>query len=245
VPDFTNKLRIGVIKDEKILRDILDKGVKTLTSQEREAISNKHVSVNVQRGIDYTLVWLVIVGGGLIMLLVLTWNRKLNSLNKQLELLSITDRLTGLFNRMKLDATLASESMRAQRSGQPFSLIMIDVDYFKNTNDVHGHQTGDSVLVEIAQLLQSSTRKTDVVGRWGGEEFLIICPHTDSAGAYQLAENLRKKIQDFKFSVVGHKTASFGVASFQIENQGQDIVSRADAALYAAKERGRNRVETK
>jgi diguanylate cyclase (GGDEF)-like protein len=245
VPDFTNKLRIGVIKDEKVLRDILDKGIKTLTSQEREAISNKHVSISVQHGIDYTLVWQIIVGGGLIMLIVLTWNRKLNALNKELERLSITDRLTGLFNRMKLDATLASESLRAQRTGQPFSLIMIDVDHFKQVNDTHGHQAGDRVLVEFAQLLQSGTRKIDIVGRWGGEEFLVICPHTDSTGACQLAENLRQKIQAFSFTLVEHKTASFGVASFQPGDQSKNIVARADAALYVAKEGGRNRVEVR
>ena len=245
VPDFTNKLRIGVIKDEVLLRDILDKGVKTLTSQEREAISNKHVAINVQHGVDYTLVWMIIVGGGLIMLLVLTWNRKLNTLNKELERLSITDRLTGLFNRMKLDAVLASESLRAQRTGQPFSLILIDVDHFKQVNDTHGHQTGDRVLIELAGLLQSGTREIDIVGRWGGEEFLVICPHTDSAGACQLAENLRLKIQAHPFPTVAHKTASFGVATFQSGDQGKDIVARADTALYASKDGGRNRVEAR
>lgn len=245
VPGFTNKLRIGVIKDEQVLRDILDKGVKTLTAQEREAISNKHVSISVQHGIDYTLVWQIIVGGGVIMLLVLAWNRKLNALNGQLERLSVTDRLTGLFNRMKLDEALDSECLRAQRTGQPFSLIMIDVDHFKQINDTHGHQAGDRVLIEIAQLLQSGTRDIDVVGRWGGEEFMVICPHTDSEGARQLAENLCLKIQAFKFTVVEHKTASFGVASFQAGDQCQDIVERADAALYAAKGKGRNRVEAK
>jgi diguanylate cyclase (GGDEF)-like protein len=245
VPDFTNKLRIGVIKEEKLLRDILDKGVKTLTSQEREAISNKHVAISVQQGIDYTLFWQIIVGGGVIMLIVLAWNRKLNSLNAQLEQLSVTDRLTGLFNRMKLDEVLASEILRAQRTGQPFSLIMIDVDHFKQINDTHGHQVGDMVLIEIARLLQSGTRGIDTVGRWGGEEFMVICPHTDNEGARQLAENLRLKIHDFKFNIVEHKTASFGIASFQGADRSQDIVERADAALYAAKDKGRNRVEVK
>jgi diguanylate cyclase (GGDEF)-like protein len=245
VPDFTNKLRIGVIKDEQVLRDILDKGVKTLTSQEREAISNRHVAISVQHGVDYRMVWQIVVGGGLIMLLVLVWNRKLNVLNAQLERLSVTDRLTGLFNRVKLDSALESETLRAQRSGQPFSLIIMDIDHFKQINDTFGHQAGDSVLIEVAQLLQSGTREIDIVGRWGGEEFLVICPHTDSAGACQLAENLRQRMQDYTFSIVGHKTASFGVSSFQSKDQGKDIVARADAALYVAKDSGRNRVETK
>jgi diguanylate cyclase (GGDEF)-like protein len=245
VPDFTNKLRIGVIKDEKVLRDILNKGVKTLTSQEREAISNKHVSIQVQQGIDYQLVWKILVAAVVILLIIFFWVHKLRVLNTELERLSITDRLTGLFNRMKLDAVLASESLRAQRTGQLFSLILIDVDHFKQVNDTHGHQAGDRVLIEIAQLLQANTRNIDIVGRWGGEEFLVICPNTNSAGACHLAENLRQKIHAFNFTVVAHKTASFGVATFQAGDQGQNIVARADAALYAAKDGGRDRVEAR
>lgn len=245
VPDFTNKLRIGVIKNETVLRDILNKGVKTLTSQEREAISNRHVAIQVQQGIDYRLVWKILAGVLLVLLVIFFWMRKLHALNKELERLSITDRLTGLFNRMKLDAVLATESLRAQRTGQPFSLIMIDLDHFKLVNDSHGHQAGDRVLIEVAQLLQASTRKIDVLGRWGGEEFLVICPYTDRAGACQLAQNLRQKMQDYNFTLVKHRTASFGVATFQPGDQSKDIVSRADAALYAAKDSGRNRVEAR
>ncbi len=243
VPDFTNKLRIGVVKQELVLRDILDKGVKTLTSQEREAISNKHVSIQVQQGIDYRLVWKILAAAAVILLAIFFWVRKLHALNKELERLSITDRLTGLFNRMKLDEALASENLRAQRTGQPFSIILIDVDHFKQVNDMHGHQAGDRVLIEVAQLLQANTREIDIVGRWGGEEFLVICPHTDSAGARQLAENLRLKMQACNFTAVAHKTASFGVTTFQSGDQSKDVVARADTALYAAKEGGRNRVE--
>ena len=243
VPDFTNQLRIGVLKNEQILRDVLDKGVKTLTSQEREAIANKHVSIQVQHGIDYRLVWKILAGTMLILLAIFFWVRKLQALNRKLELLSITDRLTGLFNRVKLDEVLASEMQRAPRGGQTFSVILIDVDHFKQVNDTHGHQIGDRVLIEVAELLRAGTRAIDVVGRWGGEEFLVICPHTDNAGACQLAENLRQALQDHRFPVVESKTASFGVASFQPGATGNDIVARADAALYAAKAGGRNRVE--
>ena len=244
VPDFTNRLRIGVLKDEQILRDVLNKGVKTLTSQEREAISNKHVAIQVQQGIDYRLVWKVLAGSVLMMLAIFFWMRKLQALNRKLEQLSVTDRLTGLFNRMKLDEVLESEILRAPRASQAFSVIMIDVDYFKAVNDIHGHPIGDRVLVEVAQLLRAGTRTIDVVGRWGGEEFLIICPHTDNLGACQLAENLRQTLQDHRFPVVESKTASFGVASFHPGDTGKDVVARADAALYAAKAGGRNRVET-
>jgi len=153
VPEFTNHLRIGVIRSEPVLRDILDKGVNTLTQQEREAISNRHVAIQVQQGFDYRLVWKILAGSALILLVSLFWIRKLRLLNRKLELLSITDRLTGLYNRLKLDEVLATETMRAVRFGHPFSVILIDIDHFKLINDQHGHQTGDQVLVELAQLL--------------------------------------------------------------------------------------------
>jgi len=243
VPDFTNKLRIGVIKNETVLRDILDKGVKTLTAQEREAISNKHVSIQVQQGIDYRMIWKIGGASSVIVLLILFWMRKLRSMNRKLEKLSITDRLTGLYNRLKLDEVLESEAARVPRSGQPFSVILIDIDHFKQVNDQHGHQTGDQVLIAVAEILRSGTRTTDFVGRWGGEEFLIVCPHTNTAGACRLAENLRQTIQNHPFPVVEQKTVSLGVTCYRQNDSVNAIVARADAALYAAKKEGRNRVE--
>lgn len=245
MPAYANQLRIGVLKDEPILRGILDKGVATITAQEREAIANKHVSVTVQQGVDYTIVWQVIVGGGLIMLLVLYWNRKLKALNKELARLSVTDTLTGLYNRLKTDAVLESEFQRSLRFGQAFSVILIDIDHFKQVNDTHGHQVGDQVLVTLANVLHTNTRETDILGRWGGEEFIVICPHTEQDGAVKLAENLRTHIQNQYMPTVGQMTASFGVATYRAGEQPKDIVTRADAALYQAKHLGRNRVEAK
>jgi diguanylate cyclase (GGDEF)-like protein len=243
IPEYTNQLRIGVIKQEPLLRDILDKGVMTLTAQEREAIANKHVAIQIQRGTDYTLVWQIMLGGAISLLIVLYWVRKLSSLNKQLERLSITDRLTGLFNRVKLDVEFESELQRSMRFGQPFSIILIDIDHFKQVNDVHGHQIGDQILIDIAKILTVNTRETDTIGRWGGEEFLVICPQTDAAGVAKLAETLRRKMEQHVFPVIENKTASFGVTTYRPGYQQKDMVSRADAALYAAKRDGRNRVE--
>lgn len=247
IPEYTNQLRIGVLKEEPVLRDILDKGVRTITPQERESISNKHVSINVQSRIDHTLVLQVAGGAALLLLLALVWNRKLAQynhrlaqLNLELERLSVTDRLTGLFNRLKLDVVLTGEIDRASRFTQPFSLILIDIDYFKQVNDRYGHPVGDQVLEQFANILLRKTRKVDTVGRWGGEEFLIICPNTDGAGARQLAESLRVAIEEHNFPIVGRMTASFGVSGFQANDQANDIVARADEALYTAKHDGRN-----
>lgn len=244
VPEFTNQLRIGVVKHDRVLRDILDQGVKTLTPEDREAISNRHVVIQVQQGFDYRLVWRILAGSALILLVSLFWIRKLRALNRELERLSITDRLTGLHNRLKLDMVLEAEILRAIRSGHCFSVILIDIDHFKRINDQHGHPTGDLVLVDLAQLLRSGTRATDFVGRWGGEEFLIICSDTDGAGAAKLAETLRQIIQDHPFPVVERQSASFGVTCFGPGDSASEIVSRADAALYLAKTAGRNCVRS-
>lgn len=252
IPEYTNQLRIGVIKEETLLRTILDKGVRTLTPQEREAISNKHVAITVQSRVDRVLALQVTGVAGLLLLFATLWNRKLaqynrrlTKLNLELERLSVTDKLTGLFNRVKLDGVLAAEIDRTSRFGQAFSILLLDVDHFKQVNDRHGHQVGDQVLSRIADILDRKTRKTDTVGRWGGEEFLVICPNTDKAGVQQLAENLRVAIEQHEFPVVGHKTVSIGISSFQPEDQPNDIVARADAALYAAKNGGRNRIEAR
>lgn len=243
IPEYTNQLRIGIIKDEKILRDILDKGVKTITPQEREAISNKNVSINIQQGVDYSLVWKGFVGGSLVLLVVFYWNRKLSALNKKLEQISITDNLTGLFNRVKINSTFQIEIEKSKRSEKIFNIILMDVDHFKKVNDTYGHQVGDTILSEVANILRIYTRKNDVVGRWGGEEFIIICTEDSLEKTLELAEKLRRLLQGHKFPVTKSQTASFGVATYKKGDQAKDIVARADAALYLAKNNGRNCVE--
>ena len=154
-----------------------------------------------------------------------------------------TDALTGLNNRMRIDEALESEINRAQRYEETFSIIMLDIDKFKKINDTYGHPAGDDVLKEIADLLSSAFRKTDTPGRWGGEEFLILLPQQDRTHASMLAEKLRETIEAKKFPHVEKVTASFGVAEYKSKDTISNIVERADAALYRAKERGRNRVE--
>lgn len=167
---------------------------------------------------------------------------KLEQDYKKIELLSITDKLTQLYNRTKIDQLLADELKRAERYAEGFSVILIDLDHFKSVNDNHGHQVGDSVLQELSRLLRDSVRETDYVGRWGGEEFIVISPNAEIATAMQVAEKLRKAIDEYSFSVVGHKTASFGVASHRAGDDADSMTRRADEFLYIAKEEGRNRV---
>ncbi len=163
--------------------------------------------------------------------------------NKELERLAVTDRLTGIYNRLKLDEVFQHELQRSERYELDFGVILIDIDHFKAVNDTHGHQIGDTALIEIAAIITKNLRKVDILGRWGGEEFLIICPETNGDNASIIAEKLRNAIDSFHFSVADHITASFGVTSYKKSDDVKTIMFRADAALYRAKERGRNRVE--
>lgn len=167
---------------------------------------------------------------------------KLKEKNDELEVLYITDRLTGLYNRYKLDSVLSDEINRAKRYNSIFGIILIDIDYFKSVNDIFGHQIGDTVLVEISDILKENTRSTDTVGRWGGEEFLIIVPHTDEIKIKNIAENLRTTIESHVFKIVGKKTASFGVTIFRNKESIESMINRADEALYKVKKSSRNQV---
>ncbi|WP_170294862.1 sensor domain-containing diguanylate cyclase [Roseospira navarrensis] len=152
------------------------------------------------------------------------------------------DALTGLFNRQEANRHLDTEVRRAERLEMAVSLVMIDVDHFKVVNDTHGHPTGDRVLCEVADRLAARVRETDLLARWGGEEFLVILPGTEAAGAVQLAETLRAAMEEEPIEAVGPMTISLGVAQHRPGETVPDWVSRADAALYAAKAAGRNQL---
>lgn len=164
-------------------------------------------------------------------------------MEEEIRRLSITDKLTQSFNRLKLDETLEHQFEWSKSYGFPFATILLDIDHFKLVNDTYGHQVGDRVLIELVEVLRDNVRDGDVVGRWGGEEFLIILPDTTLSDATVMAERLRQGVASHAFTTAGQVTISLGVAAFVTDNAPETIVSRADAALYQAKEKGRNRVE--
>ncbi len=168
--------------------------------------------------------------------------RELHEKNRELELLSVTDRLTGLFNRRKLDQILDEELMRSRRYGTGFSLMMIDIDHFKQVNDRYGHGVGDSVLLGLARMMRERTRESDVLARYGGEEFVMVCRHSNQDGCLAAAENLRMAIAAHDFPKVGRVTTSIGTATYQEDDDADNLLRRADAALYQAKAAGRNQV---
>ena len=162
---------------------------------------------------------------------------------KLIQQISETDGLTGIANRNKLDSALGKEWERYLRYGQEFSLILFDLDHFKKINDEFGHLEGDQVLIRVAKLVETLVRKIDTIGRWGGEDFLIIVPQTDRESAVLVAEKIRTAIAAMEDVVWQRITASFGVATAQPEMADSEVLLRlADKALYQAKENGRNQV---
>jgi polar amino acid transport system substrate-binding protein len=169
-------------------------------------------------------------------------HKRLQEYSKLLRKVSITDRLTRVYNRLKIDTELENEYQRYLRNHEPFSIILLDIDHFKRVNDTYGHLVGDEVLKKISKLIQENSRSIDIIGRWGGEEFIIITPHTSRAGAIELAQKLREKIEKSKINPVGNITASFGVSQIEGNQSIEMLLHRVDNALYEAKENGRNRM---
>jgi diguanylate cyclase (GGDEF)-like protein len=165
---------------------------------------------------------------------------------EEVQNLALTDALTGLYNRRGLFEIGHIEFTRARRLEREFSLIMIDIDHFKRVNDRYGHPTGDQVLQFLASKLISTARDTDIVGRYGGEEFAIFLSGSGGKAAMELAERLRAPIEKTSFNVEDEEiriTISLGVAEYNENNPNlETLVARADQALYVAKHKGRNRV---
>ena len=169
----------------------------------------------------------------------------LTSANRELERLAHHDALTGLQNRLAANDRLRFEFLRLKRTGNVYSVLMMDVDHFKKINDTFGHETGDHVLRHMGDILAGITRQTDFVARFGGEEFLVILPNTDAAGALEGAEKIRQAVDARTFPVVGQVTLSIGIgAALAADSNEDEAVRRADQALYRAKHAGRNTVRS-
>ena len=174
----------------------------------------------------------------------INYTKELEEAKEELIILSSTDYLTKLYNRKKIDSVLEENENFFKRYEDDFSIILLDIDDFKKVNDKYGHLSGDEVLVSISNILTEFTREVDVVGRWGGEEFIIICPKTNKDEALVLAEKLRNKISSYDFKYLGNITASFGISSYSQNNSLKELLLKADDAMYLSKSKGKNRVES-
>lgn len=170
-------------------------------------------------------------------------NLKLQQREAQITALSLTDPLTGVGNRRRLEESLAREIGRAERVGGKLCMVMADLDHFKRVNDVHGHEAGDKVLAAFGNLLHLQTRPTDIVTRFGGEEFVVLMPHTSLEQALVVAERVRAALAEMLIEPLPTAvTTSCGVAELAAGEQGDALLRRVDKALYEAKTSGRNRV---
>lgn len=175
-------------------------------------------------------------------------SKKLLGVNIQLETLSITDGLTSLYNRRYCEEQLQRTFLRASRYGRPFSFVLFDADQFKDVNDTHGHIVGDRVLRELSLLLTQSARSTDLLARYGGDEFAVIAPETSAENAFHCAERIRKQIEESPIRIGDLEipmTVSAGIACGPLAgvNSAEQVIEHADRALYRAKAAGRNRTE--
>jgi len=253
--EFIFDVQMMVRKDYPALVSIINHEMDEITKEKKEEILNQWFSVEYIK-INYTGLFYL---GAMLFLMVLFWiyrevilkkyNKNLNNLlaqleekNLLLEKLSITDKLTGLNNRVKLDEMLALNFDMFLRYENIFSIILLDIDDFKKINDEFGHLAGDEVLKVFAKILSKNIRTTDILGRWGGEEFMIISPETDTVGASKLAHILKEKIDVHVFKDIGKITGSFGVAQIDNGETMKEVVAAADKALYSAKNSGKDRV---
>ena len=167
---------------------------------------------------------------------------------KRAEALSVTDDLTHLYNSRYLNLVLRRETKRASRSGRPLSLLFIDLDGFKTVNDTHGHLYGSRALVEAAAVIRNSARETDVVARFGGDEFALVLPDTGGEGAFAVGERIRERLAAYRFLAGDqldiHLTASVGVATLpDVAASSEELMQAADKAMYAVKESGKNGIQ--
>jgi len=173
----------------------------------------------------------------------LSAHNKLKRREEEIRALSLTDQLTGIANRRKLDDVIASEYARAQRYGVGFALVIADIDHFKKVNDDFGHDVGDAAIRAFAKVIQGQIRQTDLAARFGGEEFVVLLPESDADCAVQCAERIRIQFGRETIAPISRPvTASFGVATLRPDDTLTSLFKRADTALYGAKDSGRNRV---
>jgi polar amino acid transport system substrate-binding protein len=245
-------IRFMVRDDYKDLVTAINKVITHIPKGVKDNIYRKWIAVRVQEGFSKNYIYKIYFFGAVIFILLVLWGlllrkeiQKRRDLEKELLKLATIDQLTSIFNRYKIDAVIQEQIKIAQRYHRPLSFIFFDIDHFKNINDTYGHKEGDKVLKKISKVILQNIRDTDIFGRWGGEEFLIILPETDLQNSVQLANKLKNIIQNYSFSNLYDITCSFGVSQFQENDDIDAIMHKVDTLLYQAKQNGRNQVAFK
>lgn len=240
--EFDFDVRMMIRNDYPELKTIVDKAIDSITIAERQRILNRYIAVTYEDRVDYTWGYVVTLIAFFIISIFIYRQFEMGKYQKQLLKMATTDSLTGLANRIRLDEKLLELHQFYERTGRVFSVIMIDLDNFKRVNDTYGHLIGDKTLLALAKVVSDNIRHIDTLGRWGGEEFMIICRETDIGGGKQLAEKIQSVIEQYDFPHIHTLTCSFGISESREGDRIENVVGRADSALYRAKEKGRNRI---
>jgi polar amino acid transport system substrate-binding protein len=236
------ELGVGVRNDDLLLLSVFEKAIASINPSAHQQILNKWISVQYEKEVDYTLLFQVLGVVALMLIYFLNRQRELKRYNAKLEILSTTDALTGIYNRLKLDEILSHEWRNFAKYGCKCSIIIMDIDDFKQVNDKFGHKAGDRVLKMIAQIILKNKRESDLFGRWGGEEFMLLCKEADKEGAQIVAKKIQCAISENDFGEIGPQTLSYGIAQFQQNDNLDGVFIRADNALYRAKTSGKNMI---
>lgn len=240
------QLSFATRNDEPLLHKIFERAANYINQHTdlKQQTMNDWISVRSESMTDYTLLWKIIAGVFVFSLIAAFQYNQLRKHNKELREISITDPLTKVFNRIVGNEEILLAEENFKRYGDNCGLIMVDIDYFKRINDTFGHGMGDKVLVHFANILKTQSRKGDRICRWGGEEFLIICTHSDIHSTKQFAKRLIENIRNSQAPHGEPLTASLGVGALTHGLDAQESLEQVDQALYKAKASGRNQIIT-
>ena len=250
--DIQFDMRFMLRKDLSDLLEEINRVIDSISIDEQNRIYSKWIDVEYQKGVSEREVNFIMITFLFLIVVFLIWIwllrreiRKRKIVEEQLKKIAMFDRLTGIYNRYKLDMVLEQQVQIAERYKRPLSLIFMDIDKFKSINDTYGHEMGDLVLKKFADIVRNNIRKSDIFGRWGGEEFILILPETKLSEAIKLAKKLRELVEEHNFDkrLKRKITSSFGVVQYREGESIKTMLHRVDELLYKAKENGRNRVE--
>ena len=248
---YNLEIRLATNKENSVFIDIINKVIPLIKNEEKEEIIRKYQLILFKNVSDYTWVYKYVVPLLFTILIVLLVNnkmrkeiRKRRKAEKALQDFASRDSLTSIFNRGKIDFLIKEEILKTKNQEDTFTIIFFDIDDFKLINDDFGHIKGDEVLIEISKIISKNIRNTDVLGRWGGEEFIILLPKTTSNKAFILADSLRQLVSQYDFGIKRKITISLGITQYSKKDTRVDLIHRADKAMYLVKETGKNAVKT-
>lgn len=236
-------LSIGVRNDWPLLQTAIDKALASMSSEEHSDIYHRWIRFEVVEHVPWKNILPFIIAAIFVALILVYFLFQLRSKNQLLAQVSVTDKLTDSYNRHHLDHILVELFKEAKQKRQSLAIVLFDLDRFKYINDEYGHQKGDEILQVFSKIVKDNVRSTDVFGRWGGEEFLLVCPFTNTEQAIQVAEKIRHLLSEQVLIESEKVTVSAGVASASLVMSVDALITSADKKLYMAKEKGRNRVE--